>query len=229
MKQITKSKVVESCLKATAAVVLTGGVGFQLMEIQNLEKQVGALQNKNQDMSKALSTANDSILALEHENDQLSSVIEKVTHEKEDVQNKLSIVQSQLKQTEQKLQQSQQQVQQLQKQLPRRSTVNQASAQYPSGKTMTAEISAYTTGEPGVNGITASGKKVQFGMIAMDRSVPFGTKVRIYCPEIPEIHAKVYTVEDRGGYIKGSRIDIYVTNSDLMYRIGRRNVQVEIL
>ena len=50
--------------------------------------------------------------------------------------------------------------------------------------------------------ITASGRRAQSGRtIAMDPSVPFGTHVLINGDE--------YIVEDRGGAIKGNRIDIF--------------------
>ena len=52
------------------------------------------------------------------------------------------------------------------------------------------------------NGITASGAKATEGVtIAADSSFPFGTKLYIDGHE--------YTVQDRGGAIKGNKIDIY--------------------
>ena len=52
-------------------------------------------------------------------------------------------------------------------------------------------------------GITASGAHVQEGVTcAADASIPFGTKL--------QIGGHVYTVQDRGGAIKGKHIDIYI-------------------
>lgn len=51
-------------------------------------------------------------------------------------------------------------------------------------------------------GITASGEPVQAGVtIAADASIPFGTQLII--------DGHTYTVQDRGGAIKGNHIDIY--------------------
>jgi 3D (Asp-Asp-Asp) domain-containing protein len=53
------------------------------------------------------------------------------------------------------------------------------------------------------DGITASGKRVQAGMCAADKRIPFGTRLRI--EGLGE-----FVVEDRGRKIYGNRIDIYV-------------------
>lgn len=70
-------------------------------------------------------------------------------------------------------------------------------------------------------GITASGAKVQSGVtVAMPSSVPFGTKV--YIEELDH----VFTVQDRGGYIKQlddntMRVDVYVDSHELALELGR--------
>lgn len=52
-------------------------------------------------------------------------------------------------------------------------------------------------------GITASGAHVKEGVTcAADPSIPFGTKLKI--------GNHVYTVQDRGGAIKGNHVDIYI-------------------
>lgn len=88
--------------------------------------------------------------------------------------------------------------------------------------------SAYTLNEPGVTGVTASGKTVQPGMVAMDSWVPLGTKVRITCEDYPSING-VYEVADRGGAIDGNRVDIYMTSLDHAIDFGKRNIKIEIL
>lgn len=52
------------------------------------------------------------------------------------------------------------------------------------------------------DGITASGKKATWGTIAMDKRYKFGTKVFI------PLFQKTFIVLDRGGAIKGNKIDI---------------------
>lgn len=73
------------------------------------------------------------------------------------------------------------------------------------------------------DGITASGAKAIQGVtIAADTSVlPFGTKV--------EIDGKVYTVQDRGGAIKGNRIDIYFDSHEEALKFGRQTKTITIL
>lgn len=75
------------------------------------------------------------------------------------------------------------------------------------------------------NGITASGAKVQEGVtVAADTSkLPFGTK--IYIKGIGW-----RTVQDRGGSIKGNRLDIYVSshNSPMPYNVQNLDVWVKI-
>ena len=66
------------------------------------------------------------------------------------------------------------------------------------------------------DGITASGKRVAPGMVAMSSYYPFGT--------VLVINGEVYTVEDRGGSgIENdiARVDIYVEDHQQALRLGR--------
>lgn len=72
-------------------------------------------------------------------------------------------------------------------------------------------------------GITASGKPVAEGMVAMSSYYPFGTKI--------EINGVMYTVEDRGGSgIENDihRVDIYVPDHQQALRLGRYTTTVTI-
>lgn len=73
------------------------------------------------------------------------------------------------------------------------------------------------------NGITASGVKAIEGItIAADTKVlPFGTKVII--------DGNTYIVQDRGGAIKGNRIDIYFDTHEKALQYGRQTKEVIIL
>ena len=71
--------------------------------------------------------------------------------------------------------------------------------------------------------ITASGKKVRWGIIAADKSIPFGTKV--YIPYFKQ----TFVVEDRGGAIKGNRIDIWMEKKEDAIKFGKRKLVVYIL
>ena len=72
-------------------------------------------------------------------------------------------------------------------------------------------------------GKTASGTKATQGRtVAMPSSYKFGTKI-----EIQEIGT--YIVEDRGGAIKGNRIDIYFSNHQSALNFGRRTVYLKVV
>jgi 3D (Asp-Asp-Asp) domain-containing protein len=71
--------------------------------------------------------------------------------------------------------------------------------------------------------LTASGKRVRVGYIAADtRILPFHTKVYIE-------GIGVRVVEDRGGAIKGRKLDIYMNTVHQCLKWGRRKVKVYIL
>ena len=76
---------------------------------------------------------------------------------------------------------------------------------------------------PNAQGITASGKRVAEGMVAMSSHYPFGTQIMI--------NGVMYTVEDRGGSgIENdiSRVDIFVPDHNQALRLGRFNATAYI-
>lgn len=90
-------------------------------------------------------------------------------------------------------------------------------------KTMEMNVSAYTPYCAGVDDVTASGTQVRRGVCAVDTSViPFGTK--IFVPGYG-----VAVAEDRGGAIKGNKLDIYMESYSEAIKWGRRNLTVYIL
>ena len=70
------------------------------------------------------------------------------------------------------------------------------------------------------NGVTASGKRATAGRtIAADTSrFPFGTKLKF--------NGNTYTVEDRGGAIRGNRIDLYFSSHSEALAWGVRYMEV---
>lgn len=73
------------------------------------------------------------------------------------------------------------------------------------------------------DGITASGEKATQGItVAMNKSIPFGTK--IYIDGVGE-----RIVQDRGGAIKGNKIDLYFDSHKKALEFGRKTKQVTIL
>ena len=71
------------------------------------------------------------------------------------------------------------------------------------------------------DGITASGARATAGRtIAAPRTYAFGTEI--------EIDGNVYVVEDRGGAIKGNRIDIFFDSHSAANQYGRRTVEGKV-
>ncbi len=95
----------------------------------------------------------------------------------------------------------------------------------PTGK-FVINASAYTAAadECGKSdGITASGLKVQEKRtLACPSNFPFGAKVAI--EGLGE-----YRCEDRGGAIKGNKIDIYMQTKKEAFAFGRRNLVAEVI
>lgn len=74
---------------------------------------------------------------------------------------------------------------------------------------------------PSAHGITASGKRVAVGMCAADPSIPFGTRLKVE-------GIGTFTVEDRGGAIRGRHIDIYLPTHKSALAFGVRRAKVEV-
>lgn len=69
------------------------------------------------------------------------------------------------------------------------------------------------------DGITASGTHVTAGRtIAAPPEIPFGTQIII--------NGHTYTVEDRGGAIRGNRIDIYFETHEEALKFGVQYVEI---
>jgi 3D (Asp-Asp-Asp) domain-containing protein len=90
----------------------------------------------------------------------------------------------------------------------------------------TVNASAYTAAadECGKSdGITASGLKVaQKRTLACPSSFPFGTKIAIE-------GMGEFRCEDRGGAIKGNKVDIYMETKQEAFAFGRRNLMAEVI
>lgn len=72
-------------------------------------------------------------------------------------------------------------------------------------------------------GITAMGTKATAGRtVAMPSTYKFGTKIRIK-------GMGTYIVEDRGGAIKGNRIDIFVNSHAEALRLGKKTIYLKVI
>lgn len=110
-------------------------------------------------------------------------------------------------------------------------TLNKAAATKPVGKSsykVRMNTSAYTPYCVGCSGITASGKNVKssqthngYKIVAAPPQYKFGT--RMYIPGFGNA-----IVLDRGGAIKGNKLDLLVRTKSQAYAWGRKNVTVTV-
>ncbi len=83
----------------------------------------------------------------------------------------------------------------------------------------------YSANDPlqGTNNITATGKEIKKGMVAVDsKIIPLGTRI-----EIKDMG--VFVAEDTGGKIKGNRIDLYFETKEEAKEFGRQAIWVRVL
>ncbi len=100
-------------------------------------------------------------------------------------------------------------------------------------KKLTVNASAYEPYNCGGDGrgITASGMKAQFGVVAVDpKVIPLGTKLYIESTDDGQTWTYGYAIAaDTGGAIKGNKIDLcYNTRSECI-QFGRRSATVYVL
>jgi 3D (Asp-Asp-Asp) domain-containing protein len=97
------------------------------------------------------------------------------------------------------------------------------------GKTMTIEATAYTAECKGCSGITATGIDVRntttyngYGIIATDpRVIPLGS--------IVIMNNRKYIAADKGGAIKGNKVDVLVASYAEAVQFGRKSIQVTVI
>lgn len=94
--------------------------------------------------------------------------------------------------------------------------------------TATAYDASYESNGPW-GPITATGKSLKSGMVAVDpRVIPLGTKLYIEAPDGSWVYG--YSVaEDTGGAIKGNKVDLFFPSSYSVRQFGRRTANVYIL
>ncbi|HEY7087036.1 MAG TPA: 3D domain-containing protein [Tepidisphaeraceae bacterium] len=98
-------------------------------------------------------------------------------------------------------------------------------------RVMMMEVTAYCACPkccgPNAQGITASGKGVSYNagkFVAADPSLAFGTKLMI-----PGYDARPVEVIDRGGAIKGNKLDVFFPTHEAALEWGRRTVAVSVV
>ena len=114
-------------------------------------------------------------------------------------------------------------------------TTSRGATRFRNSITMNAsayDLSFESTGKrPGDRyyGITASGTKVRPGVVAVDpRVIPLGTKLYIQSLDGSSDYGFA-VAEDKGGAIKGNKIDLFFESAEQVRQFGRRKVKVYIL
>ena len=83
----------------------------------------------------------------------------------------------------------------------------------------------YSANDPvqGTDNITATGKEVYEGVIAVDpKVIPLGTEVQIK-------DVGTFIAEDTGGKIKGNRVDIYFSSREEAKDFGKKGIWLRIV
>ena len=112
-------------------------------------------------------------------------------------------------------------------------TRNSIKTRSPQRKTMVMEVTAYCPCKiccgPNAQGITASGRKISHNngaFVAADTEVlPFHTRLSIPGYRL----GRIVPVIDRGGDIKGNRIDVFFKSHQEATKFGRRVVPVTVM
>jgi 3D (Asp-Asp-Asp) domain-containing protein len=102
----------------------------------------------------------------------------------------------------------------------------------PATRTITMEVTAYCPCKKccgqNARGVTASGKHISHNdglFVAADKGVPFDTKL-----VIPGYAGgKAVPVLDRGGAIKGNRLDVFFASHKEALKWGRRKIEVTVI
>ena len=97
------------------------------------------------------------------------------------------------------------------------------------GNTLTVSATGYCSCSkccgPSASGRTASGTSARWGVVAADtRTLPFGTQFTIN----GHFSGTTFTVEDRGGAVKGNKIDIWFSSHAEALRWGRRTITITL-
>jgi 3D (Asp-Asp-Asp) domain-containing protein len=101
-----------------------------------------------------------------------------------------------------------------------------SSAAKPSnGSVVLGPAQGFTATAYALPGRTASGQTVRRGLIAADKSLPLGTRVRLDAGR----YSGEYVVADRGSRVRGRIIDIWVPSNSEAIRFGRRPVKLTVL
>ena len=120
---------------------------------------------------------------------------------------------------------------------PATSSASRSGDQKRSGRVISMRATAYdlsyestgvSSSQPGY-GITASGMKAQYGVVAVDpKVIPLGTRLYIESADGKYVYGEA-VAGDTGGAIKGNKIDLFMNTRQDCLNFGVRQVNVYIL
>jgi 3D (Asp-Asp-Asp) domain-containing protein len=181
--------------------------------------------NMNQDLHKELNN-------LKTQNRKQQEIIKQYQHEQTELKEDLKEIEAKINESEVRLRQRyDEEIKGIEEQIKR---IKQMKDKYKNNYIYSFDgvVTAYTAGYESTQkrkghplyGVTASGTKAKQGRtIAMDKSIPFGTLVKI------EGFDGVFRVEDRGGKIKGKKVDVYFENVEDAVKFGKQKRKIYII
>lgn len=181
--------------------------------------------NVNQNLHKEL---ND----LKIQNKKQQEVIKQFKHEQSEMKEDLKEIEVKINESEVRLRQRfDREIEGINEQIER---IKQMKDKYKNNYVYSFDgvVTAYTAGYESTQkrkghplyGVTASGTKANQGRtIAMDKTIPFGTLVKI------EGFDEIFRVEDRGSKIKGNKVDVYFENVEDAIKFGKQKRKIFII
>ena len=205
----------------TLGLLIGGGISYHEYKVISeenvqLKMEVNSQRNEMFEQNNQLMKSTEYIEELKSKNDQLES-------NKNELNNKLSNKNKEVKKLQKKIDSLEKEVS---------PTVSSVGDTKQTGKSLGKyTVTAFTSGvestgkQPGhpLYGVTASGKKVKEGItIACPPQIELGTK--LYIEDIG-----VRICEDRGGKIKGAKLDLYIASLPAAQSFGRQKLEVRML
>lgn len=211
--------------KAIAGATLTLGLliggGFSYHEYKVISDENEKLTKKIHSQGNVIFEQNNQLMKSEQYINELISKNDQLESDKKNINDKLSNKNKEVKELQKKIDSLEEKVS---------PTVKKTKGDTkPSGKTLGEyTVTAFTAGaestgkSPGhpLYGVTASGKKVKEGItIACPPQIELGTKLHIE-------GIGVRTCEDRGGAIKGQKLDLYIASLPAAQSFGKQRKEV---
>lgn len=181
--------------------------------------------NINQDLHKELNN-------LKTQNRKQQEIIKQFEREQSKMKDDLKEIEIKIQESEGRLRQRfDREIKGIEEQIKR---IKQVKEKYKNNYLYSFEgvVTAYTAGYESTQkrkghplyGVTASGTKAKQGRtIAMDKSIPFGTLVKI------EGFDEMFVVEDRGGDIKGNKVDVYFDSIEDAIKFGKQKRKIYVI